>query len=218
MPVRKKVVRYEQAFRSIGMVFTNKAQLIVKMLEKDNRTEGCICFAIWKERSLLEEHVGQKDFWKVFGEVIDKWCWKKDDPRWIEWKKKRLAQEQAKQLQLDLRKANTYQKPSKKGMSGFIYFIQGISGGPIKIGYTTDLENRLKTLQTGYPDRLEYLLAFPGSPEHEKALHKQFAQYRLNGEWFNPDPKVLERIKHFTVLNAYVSAPDVDIMRMNRLY
>lgn len=205
MPGRK-ITKYDCAFRTIGVPFDNKAKLIVKALEKDGRTEGSICFAIWKEQGLLIKHRGEKEFWKVFGEAVKKWSWSKDDPRWEDYKKKKLQQDKAKQYQEKTIKERAFIKPVKNDLSGFIYFIQGECGGPIKIGYTTDLVKRLSSLQTGYPDRLELLLAFPGNRKHEKALHDKFEEYRLNGEWFRPAPKVLEKIKELCYLSAYVVA------------
>jgi len=215
MPTRRRVTKYEQAFRTIGVPFDGKAKLMVKCLENGGRTEGSICFAIWKEKNTLIEHRDTKEFWRVFGKVVEKWSWAKDDPRWEEWKKKKAARDEAKKAQQEIEKRRTYKKPSKGDLKGFIYFIQGECGGPIKIGYTTDLEQRLKSLQTGYPDRLELLLAFPANPNYEKAIHKQFEEYRLNGEWFKPTPEVLKKIRYFGLLNAYVSADNnKDLMRM----
>lgn len=218
MPVRKRrnyrYTKYEQVFKVIGVPFDNKATLIVKMLEKEGRTEGSICFAIWREKETLIEHRNNKEFWKVFGEAVNKWSWSKDDPRWQDYKKKKDAQRKAKELQ----EKRTFTKPVNDESPGFIYFIQGECGGPIKIGYTTDLLKRLKTLQTGYPDLLEVLLAFPGKPEYEKAIHKQFEEYRLNGEWFKSCPEVLARIKHFAVLNEYVTNGNKDLMQLSKLY
>ena len=52
----------------------------------------------------------------------------------------------------------------------YVYFIQGENGGAIKIGTTTDLANRLKTLQTGYPDTLRCLLLLRGNTKLKKQL------------------------------------------------
>ncbi len=89
-------------------------------------------------------------------------------------------------------------------MPGFIYFVQGECGGPIKIGYTNDIEKRLRALQTGYPDILKLLLAFPGNPQYEKLVHKQLDKYRLQGEWFKPSPEVMNRIRDFKIMNNRV--------------
>jgi hypothetical protein len=71
---------------------------------------------------------------------------------------------------------------------GLVYFIQGESGGPIKIGFTryAAAESRLEDLQPGSPVRLVVRVAFPASVRAERELHRLFAASRLHGEWFAP--------------------------------
>jgi hypothetical protein len=51
-----------------------------------------------------------------------------------------------------------------------LYFIQAVSGGPIKIGYSEDVDSRIKGLESHYGQRTEQfqpvaeLLAFIGRP------------------------------------------------------
>jgi hypothetical protein len=72
-----------------------------------------------------------------------------------------------------------------------LYFIQCVDPsawtqrGPIKIGFATDVLDRLQTLRVGCP----YPLVLAPSPMHEPEfaeaeLHVQFARYRMQGEWF----------------------------------
>jgi hypothetical protein len=212
MPTR--IREYVQAFKAIGVPYDNKAKLIVKMLAKDGRTEGSICYAIWKELDTLRENKDNKEFWKIFGDAVKKWSWSRDDPRWIEYKKKKFQQNKAKKYQENAIKERTFKKPAGEELEGFIYFIQGECGGPIKIGYTADLKRRITSLQTGYPDRLELLLAFPGNQELEKTVHKIFEQYRLKGEWFQSSPEVLEKIQKFAYWNTYMSDVGGDMMQI----
>jgi hypothetical protein len=77
-----------------------------------------------------------------------------------------------------------------------VYFIQGVSGGCVKIGYTTNIQDRLKTLQTGSPIKLKVLYLIEGAtPEQEKELHKKFNKYHSHGEWFHPHPALLAYIE-----------------------
>jgi hypothetical protein len=71
------------------------------------------------------------------------------------------------------------------GLDGvsLIYFI-GSARGPVKIGKTTSLSERMKKLQTGYHERLELLAVMPGGAQLEAELHARFAKDRLTGEWF----------------------------------
>jgi hypothetical protein len=74
--------------------------------------------------------------------------------------------------------------PSKSNAPrvGFVYFMK--SGGMVKIGFTTDLEQRTKTIRNGNPHELTLLGAMPGTDDTEFFLHQMFAPYRSTGEWF----------------------------------
>lgn len=59
--------------------------------------------------------------------------------------------------------------------------------GPyVKIGFTADhFEKRLRALHGGFPEKLTTYATLPnGTREQERALHKRFAAYRLQYEWF----------------------------------
>lgn len=72
-----------------------------------------------------------------------------------------------------------------------VYAIQMGEDGPIKIGTAQKPWERIATLQTASPYRLRGLAAWPGSVAEEAALHKHFAEDRLEGEWFKPSPELL---------------------------
>lgn len=77
-----------------------------------------------------------------------------------------------------------------------VYFVQGVDGGPIKIGVATDPKRRLATLQHGSPVLLRALIIMPGGFEMERQLHRLFAAGRMHGEWFDPDtPGLMEYIQ-----------------------
>lgn len=75
-----------------------------------------------------------------------------------------------------------------------VYFIQGIGGGPIKIGVAESPALRLRAMQPHSPVHLQILLEFPGGFTLERELHKTFASSRLHGEWFDPTPQLLSYI------------------------
>jgi hypothetical protein len=64
-----------------------------------------------------------------------------------------------------------------------IYFISG--AGLIKIGVTTKVDARLRSLELSSPVELVFLGMYPGTRSDEFALHKRFAHLRRHGEWFN---------------------------------
>lgn len=79
---------------------------------------------------------------------------------------------------------------------GDVYFIQGIDGGPIKIGMTTDLKRRLYDFQHGSPVKLVVLAVLKGGGEmREASIHRRFQRSRLHGEWFEPTSELLDLIE-----------------------
>jgi hypothetical protein len=81
-----------------------------------------------------------------------------------------------------------------RGEGRIVYFIQGIKGGPIKIGVTNDVARRLSALQNGAPDKLVVLLTAEGDREVEEEVHRKFSHLRLRGEWFEPAQELLQFI------------------------
>lgn len=82
------------------------------------------------------------------------------------------------------------------------YFIQAVSGGPIKIGKAFLPKARLKDLQIGNPEELQ-LVGVLGE-DREEALHRQFREERIRGEWFEATERLRNYIKRNTeqVLHA----------------
>lgn len=91
-------------------------------------------------------------------------------------------------------------------MSGFVYFIreQG-EPGYIKIGASDSPIHRLRQLQSGNPRELHLVVAVEVRANfrerttrewhrHEAAYHRNFAYYRVHGEWFKPAVPILQEI------------------------
>lgn len=204
-----RVTRYDQAFEDVlGMKIDDNIKVFCKKMEDAGHTEKSIAFVIWRKQDKLLAFKKDKRFFTVLESEIRKWSWPKGDPRWDEyWKRKNEADRAARvRKEIDNLKDSDFhwellnswgKKPLKKA-PGYVYFIQGSCGGAIKIGYSNDPESRLKSLQTGYPDTLVLLLMIPGYESHEKALHRELEASRLKGEWFRPDPDVINKIKELT--------------------
>jgi hypothetical protein len=79
---------------------------------------------------------------------------------------------------------------------GFVYFIQEEGTHKIKIGFSEKHPNgRLKDFQTGNSNKLNLLGYIEGTYEDESKLHREFNEERGNGEWFEPSPRLNDRIK-----------------------
>jgi hypothetical protein len=76
-----------------------------------------------------------------------------------------------------------------------VYFVQDLSGGLIKIGHTGNWRKRAQALCTGNGSPLVLLaLIRRGGRKMEKALHVRFAHLRHHGEWFRPEPDLLQYV------------------------
>jgi hypothetical protein len=81
-----------------------------------------------------------------------------------------------------------------------IYFIQQGYDGPIKIGLSKTPFARINELQPGNPYDLRLLFYY--KPDYdltiqqmEHFLHKRFAKYQVNKEWFFPTDEILSFIE-----------------------
>lgn len=74
--------------------------------------------------------------------------------------------------------------PEKYGRS-VLYVIGQPGTAIVKIGRTTNVGSRLRSIQTGSPVPLAVLWWHVGGDELEKPLHRKFKEYRLHGEWFD---------------------------------
>lgn len=76
----------------------------------------------------------------------------------------------------------------------YIYFLHDRTTGTVKIGTSTQPEQRMQTLQWQSPLDLVPLRVVPVSQGYaaEHALHVKFAHLRVRGEWFRADSDLLE--------------------------
>ncbi len=56
------------------------------------------------------------------------------------------------------------------------------------------LAPRLQIMQTDNHEKITLLASAVGGPKEERELHRRFVHLRTRGEWFRPDPELLEYI------------------------
>lgn len=84
--------------------------------------------------------------------------------------------------------------PNQK-MPRTVYFIRAKGfDGPVKIGCTKDLPERLKAFERWSPFPLEVIAQFKGNLDIEHRLHALFEEDHLRHEWFSWSPKMAEVI------------------------
>lgn len=70
---------------------------------------------------------------------------------------------------------------------GCVYFITTQSHTGIKIGFSKNVKNRLKQLQTANSEKLEVLYIIENATmDTERFYHKYFSEvYNIKGEWYD---------------------------------
>ena len=73
----------------------------------------------------------------------------------------------------------------------YIYFIQQGDAGPVKIGHTNNLSQRVCYMQTGNPEKLHLRISVGPmtklmAARTEKDFHRHFANQSVRGEWYKP--------------------------------
>lgn len=77
-----------------------------------------------------------------------------------------------------------------------IYFMKPIGMiGPIKIGCSGFVGERLVQLSTWSPIPLEVIHSEPGEHTLERKIHRAFADIHSHHEWFHPGPRLLRAIE-----------------------
>lgn len=94
-----------------------------------------------------------------------------------------------------------------------IYFIKG-HDKYIKIGFTTDIKNRLSTLQTSSPTKLTVIKLTKGTIRQEKELHKRFSNLRTNGEWFELSNDLLTYIASLKDVKLNINNKIIELPKM----
>ena len=80
---------------------------------------------------------------------------------------------------------------SCKDKPTYVYALQAVVSGLVKVGITTDIKKRKRDLQNGCGQSLNLLMLVEGTTELEKSIHSAFKDHRLEGEWFKPDDVLL---------------------------
>lgn len=65
-----------------------------------------------------------------------------------------------------------------------VYFVIDENMKRLKVGTSVNPAKRLRSIQTGNADKLVIYGTVQGDRHFEKQLHGEFAEHRLNGEWF----------------------------------
>lgn len=80
-------------------------------------------------------------------------------------------------------------------MKKHVYFIKPVgAAGPIKIGCSMYVKERLATLALWSPAPLEVIYEEEGGHDIERKLHKCFADLHSHHEWFHPGERLIQAL------------------------
>jgi hypothetical protein len=100
----------------------------------------------------------------------------------------------------------------------YCYFIQEGIDGNIKIGVTKSIKSRLRTLQTANSEKLRLLGYVFGNKEKESELHRLFIEYRIQGEFFTVNQKLIDYINNNNLLyENYLEIQENKLMIYKRM-
>ncbi len=95
-------------------------------------------------------------------------------------------------------KARIAERQRQRDVRLKVYVIGVVGGDTVKIGISKDIPKRLASLQTASGQKLAVLAILDkgniSAQQFEADLHKQFASWRLEGEWFRKCPEILDLI------------------------
>lgn len=78
--------------------------------------------------------------------------------------------------------------------TGFVYFVEAVGLGAVKIGWAKDVTRRLRSMQSGCPVDLRLLGCFSAVPVDEAMLHAKFAHLRMRREWFTLSDEISDYV------------------------
>lgn len=82
-----------------------------------------------------------------------------------------------------------------KSSDQYVYFIEVLPDGFIKIGLSNDPVKRLAHMQTSFPYELQLLGYVSGDYTLEKQLHEDFKADHIKGEWFKSSKPLEAKIQ-----------------------
>lgn len=85
---------------------------------------------------------------------------------------------------------------------GFVYFA--LASSRIKIGFTRNWQDRLRTMRTSCPEEMDFIAVIKGDRTREREFHERFSHLRTRGEWFEATAELLAFIAELRKSGAAV--------------
>ncbi|EPK7525577.1 GIY-YIG nuclease family protein [Klebsiella variicola] len=89
----------------------------------------------------------------------------------------------------------------KKG-DPHVYVLSSKKTGLTKIGYSSNIPQRIKALGNSGPDSLILECLIPGGSDTENMLHRKFSTKRKHGEWFELTNDDIQGLKAISLMQG----------------
>lgn len=122
----------------------------------------------------------------------------------------RVAQRESTRFTSEWSQVRSLPRPPSKSDDGWVYFILCGSLGLVKIGWSSNPDNRLCTLRDCFPYPLTIITARKGGRDVEKGLHARFADLAELGEWFRFEGRLRAYVKRIVVINGRRPWPEAE--------
>ncbi|MEI7987362.1 MAG: GIY-YIG nuclease family protein, partial [Armatimonadota bacterium] len=152
------------------------------------------CPSAWKEKAVFQTYQGLDDYFiannegkHTDGNIVFKRTDFFNDRMYI---KERMEKQRLK--------ATDQANLAGASFVTYVYLMEDLRNGSIKIGKSSSPRKREKTLQSEEPS-IHLRFAIPCKDKVEKELHNEFAMKRLRGEWFQLESaELLDLIRRLT--------------------
>ncbi len=196
----ERLDRSDGALRELAMYIVAYKGACQYLVQRDGRSEPCggdlgrdhPCMASRPRAKYLAsiyEHVEDEIAhhlpvcWKHANKIADASQWRRDrEQEWLLHRREEMRENPRRRSQ-----------PDRSGEC--VYVLRRQRDGMIKIGYSTNVTNRIRGLSDGHGE-LELLFTLHGDRAVEQALHERFQRHRRERrEWFAEEGELKQWIK-----------------------
>jgi hypothetical protein len=93
--------------------------------------------------------------------------------------------------------AHRYPQTIATSRRGMLYMAERANDNAVKIGWSSDVERRMRELRRDTGSPIVLLLVVPGDKPEELALHERFSGDRIVDEWFRQSDALMSFIESF---------------------
>ena len=114
----------------------------------------------------------------------------------------------------------SFEKCRSPKVDCYVYLIQNLLTGNVKIGASQTPLKRFSNLQSGIDCELKFLCQITGDERLERHLHQKFAKHHIRGEWFRFEEDIqkyffsyIQKREETEAANQMLSSPSRQILK-----